>query len=1003
MATILDSFVGLCIKKVQGIVMEEAILILGVDEELKELQRRMKQIQCFLHDAEQRRIEEEAVNNWLGELKNAIYDADDIIDMAKFEGSKLLVNHSSPSPLPIKYISCCNLSVTSCVRNVWTHRKIALQIRRVNYNLQRISIDKTFLALENVKATYRVLAPSKRHTSHLVEPNLVGKEIKYATSRLVEMILTHREEKAFKVAIVGTGGVGKTTLAQNIYNDQRVKGNFSKHAWICVSQEYSEVNLLKELLRNMGVHERQGETVGELQSKLASTIKDESLFVVLDDVWQSEVWTNVVRTPFHDAAKATILVTARDELVVRRVGAEHLHRVEMMSTDVGWELLWKSMNIKEEKEVETLQHIGTKIVSKCGGLPLAIKVIASVLATKEKTKNTWEKVVESSAWSMSKLPAELRGALYLSYDDLPHNLKQCFLYCALYVEGQMMHRADLVRFWVAEGFVEEQEGQLLEDTAEEYYHELICRHLLEPDPFYFDHYRCKMHDLLRYLAQHLSREECYFDQLPLEPTTWSKLRRISIVNKTDMLSSVVEKGHCRVRTLMFCMSPNIDSDVFMRFPHLRVLDLTGSIVQRIPDSINSLIHLRLLDLDATDISCLPDSIGSLTNLQILNLQRCYALHDLPMAITKLCSLRRLGLDDTPINQVPRGISKLSLLNDLQGFPVGHSYVNTRKQDGWNLEELGHLSEMKRLGMIRLENAMPRGTSSLLDKKHLKFLNLRCTTHTKESYTMEDITNIENVFDELKPPCNLEDLSIAGSFGQRYPTWLGADLSSLKILRLIDCASWAHLPAVGQLPNLKCLKIMGASAVTKIGPEFLCDKTATPRFLGTIAFPKLEWLVISDMPNWEEWSFTEEVVGASDGKSCTENNKMVLQVMPLLQKLELGDCPKLRALPQQLAQATSLKWLHIERAQALKVVEDLTFLSDSLLLSKCEGLERLSNLPQVRTLYVSECPALRWAQKLDCVQQLWLSKDLQMEFPLWLSLLKQRYQQLHGEELDLYTW
>ncbi|KAF0895229.1 hypothetical protein E2562_008567, partial [Oryza meyeriana var. granulata] len=183
LATVLDSFVGLCIKKVQGIVMEEAISILGVNEELKELQRRMKQIQFFLHDAEQRRIEEHAVNNWLGELKDAIYDADDIIDMAKFEGSKLLANHPSPSSLQIKFISCCDLSVMSCIRNVQTRRKIALQIRRVNCKLQKVSIDKTFLTLENVNTTYRVLAPVKRHTSNLVKPNLVGKEIKYATSR----------------------------------------------------------------------------------------------------------------------------------------------------------------------------------------------------------------------------------------------------------------------------------------------------------------------------------------------------------------------------------------------------------------------------------------------------------------------------------------------------------------------------------------------------------------------------------------------------------------------------------------------------------------------------------------------------------------------------------------------------------------------------------------------------------------------------------------------------
>jgi uncharacterized secreted protein with C-terminal beta-propeller domain len=89
MATILDYLVGSCAKKLQDMISEEAILLLGVREELIELKRTMNQIQCFLNDAEQRRIEEAAVNNWLSELKDAIYEADDIIDLARLEGNKL--------------------------------------------------------------------------------------------------------------------------------------------------------------------------------------------------------------------------------------------------------------------------------------------------------------------------------------------------------------------------------------------------------------------------------------------------------------------------------------------------------------------------------------------------------------------------------------------------------------------------------------------------------------------------------------------------------------------------------------------------------------------------------------------------------------------------------------------------------------------------------------------------------------------------------------------------
>ncbi|VAI11212.1 unnamed protein product [Triticum turgidum subsp. durum] len=126
-----------------------------------------------------------------------------------------------------------------------------------------------------------------------------------------------------------------------------------------------------------------------------------------------------------------------------------------MALDVGWELLWKSMNINQENDVQNLRRIGLEIVRKCDGLPLAIKVTASVVETKERTHNEWRKIMERSAWSMCNLPIELRSALHLSYDDLPRHLKPCFLCLILYPEDQYMYRDDLIRLWVAEGFVEE--------------------------------------------------------------------------------------------------------------------------------------------------------------------------------------------------------------------------------------------------------------------------------------------------------------------------------------------------------------------------------------------------------------------------------------------------------------------------------------------------------------------------------------------------------------------
>ncbi|KAM0896121.1 hypothetical protein ACQ4PT_023384 [Festuca glaucescens] len=100
MAAVLDPLVGSCITKLQQMITENAVLILGVKEDLKELQGTIKQIQCFLNDAEQRRIHELAVNNWLSELRDAMYDADDIVDSAR--GVMKLLSRSETSTAELR-------------------------------------------------------------------------------------------------------------------------------------------------------------------------------------------------------------------------------------------------------------------------------------------------------------------------------------------------------------------------------------------------------------------------------------------------------------------------------------------------------------------------------------------------------------------------------------------------------------------------------------------------------------------------------------------------------------------------------------------------------------------------------------------------------------------------------------------------------------------------------------------------------------------------------------
>jgi hypothetical protein len=227
----------------------------------------------------------------------------------------------------------------------------------------------------------------------------------------------------------------------------------------------------------------------------------------------------------------------------------------------------------------------------------------------------------------------------------------------------------------------------------------------------------------------------------------------------------------------------------------------------------------------------------------------------------------------------------------------------------------------------------------------------------------------------------------------------------------------HLPSIGQLPNLRYLRIYGAAVVTKIGPEFVGCKRANPRSTGgVVAFPKLETLVIKDMPNLEEWSLVEE--GDAAAAAATERGEdrpaeikkeeamsPRLKLLPQLKTLELVNCPKLRSLPQQLElYHRELEVLYIRAANCLKAVEDFPFLSEKLSIQGCDGLERVSNLPQVRELHIGDCPGLTCVEGLGSLRQLWLHKSMEELSSLWLPGLHQQSKQLHGEDLDVnFTW
>nr|XP_009383503.2 PREDICTED: putative disease resistance protein RGA3 [Musa acuminata subsp. malaccensis] len=957
----------------------EICKVLQVGDELQKLQETLERIGGFLESAERKRLTDSDIGRWVRELKDVMYDADDIIDLCIVKGERLLEGQPLASAISFSFASPC--SYFRCVK---LRHQISSKIQGLNSRLKQIKEDRSILPrLEQVPQEHRA---SSRETSFLeVKTDVVGTRVEDDARNLIKLILENDKQKYRVFGIVGMGGIGKTTLARKIYNDEWIKENFPIRIWLYVSNNYSENQLLKEVIRCAGGDTDGFESAATLQTRVVSLLSTNSL-IVLDDVWCSDVWENLLRKPvMNGEGSSKIVVTTRDAGIARSMNA-CIHHVEQMDEESGWELLRKmALGDGTEDEISTLKEIGVEIVKRCDGLPLAIKVIAGVLRKAEASKEAWEAVLRSDSWHMNQIDKEeLPAALHLSYADLPSHLKPCFLYCSLYIPYSISCH-DLARAWVAEGFIGADDGErLMEDIAEDYYWELISRNLLQPDPRSMDGDRCTMHDLLRSLAHFLMEGEgiLFNDGARLHTSPLTKVRRLSMVNIGERLQlpEVILKQNC-LRTLILHESPKtrMVNDVLVRLEHLRVLDVSDSCIEGLPDSIGKLLHLRYLDLDRTNIRRIPESIGSLANLQTLNIAECKCLDQLPKSIMMLRSLRCLRLKRTPLTHLPKGISKLENLIALGGLIIGCGEYATGPDEGCQLEELRSLSKLRYVRIHNLERAVEGGGEVLANKPFLKRLLL--SWDNQAPVWQEQMQRAEVTCDSLCPPPSLRELNIKEFPYQRFPIWfrsasVDASFPNLSYLMLSHFPSCAELPPLGRLPKLKFLSIREADAVVAIGPEILGHIPP-----GAAAFPKLEVMQFVDMRNWEQWSscMTEE-----------DSHGERLQLLPNLQKCYLIDCPKLAAVPGGLRRATRLKLLKIRSNHRLTEIMNLAFL-DELHVNSNQGLQRISDLPSLRYLAISDCPQMVCVENLDSLQHLVLEcSPSTVHLPRWLPLLMEQH-------------
>jgi len=875
-----------------------------------------------LHDdAEEKQITNTAVRDWLAEYKDAVYEADDFLDEIAYETLRQELEAETQTfinPLELKRL-----------------REIEEKSRGLQERLDDLVKQKDALGLIN-RTGKEPSSPKSRTTSLVDKRGVYGRD---DDREAVLMLLVSEDangENPDVVPIVGMGGVGKTTLAQLVYNHRRVQKRFDLKAWVCVSEDFSVLKLTKVILEGFG-SKPASDNLDQLQLQLKERLHGKKFLLVLDDVWNEDYaeWEKLL-TPLKCGAQGSkILVTTRNESVASVMRTVPTHHLKELTEDSCWSLFAKHAFRGENPTAhEELLEIGRAIARKCKGLPLAAVTLGGLLRTKRDVEE-WEKILESNLWDLPK--DNILPALRLSYLYLLPQLKQCFAYCAIFPKDYLFGKDELVLLWMAEGFLVRPLDGEMERVGGECFDDLLARSFFQlssasPSSFV-------MHDLIHDLATHVSGQFSFSLGENNSPMATRRTRHLSLAVKTQVtdggffspelenireaqllrtfqtfpryLKSLPEVyteifhmlstlGRLRVLSLSRCAGAAKMLCSTSKWKHLRYLDLSRSDLVTLPEEVSSLLNLQTLILvNCHELFSLPD-LGNLKHLRHLNLEGT-RIKRLPESLDRLINLRYLNIKYTPLKEMPPHIGQLTKLQTLTAFLVGRQEPTIKE-----LGKLRHLRGELHIGNLQnVVDARDAVKANLKGKRHLDELRFTWGGDT------HDPQHVTSTLEKLEPNRNVKDLQIDGYGGVRFPEWVGkSSFSNIVSLKLSRCTNCTSLPPLGQLASLKRLSIEAFDTVETVSSEFYGNCTAMKK-----PFESLQTLSFRRMPEWREW--------ISDEGSR--------EAFPLLEVLLIKECPKL---------AMALPSHHLPRVTRLTI-------------SGCEQLATpLPRFPRLHSLSVS---------------------------------------------------
>ncbi|KAL6654934.1 hypothetical protein ACP70R_008399 [Stipagrostis hirtigluma subsp. patula] len=821
------------VDKLGSLLAQEYTLIGGVRDDIQYINDELASMQAFL--SRLRRApggHDEQRQDWMKQVRELAYDIEDCVDHA---GHRLAGEPRGSGRL-------------ASLRRAWyllttlhARHRIATDIGNLKARAQHVSERRTRYGVENPAHVSDgepagVNAPRDRPAP---PPQLIGTMapvgIESAMKELGPWFADEAKQQSITddrlrfLAIVGFGGLGKTTLAMALY--RKYGDEFECRAFVLASQKFHLPTVLRSLIKQF--HEQQAgaskidldgiEEWGQedLKNKLASQLKEKSRYhVLIDDIWSVSAWESIRDSLPKTKKGSSIVVTTRFKSVAEACRRQQgrVYELKPLLEVNSYELFHQIISSAPDVPTECAKAL----LKKCGGLPLAIILVAGLVASKLRSDAT-HTLDQHLAQVGNDLGEELENNLTTEgvthilshcYDQLPTDFKTCLLYLSMFPKGCYISRKRLIRRWIAEGFITEKHGKTVEEVAEDCLNELIDRNLIRAVSSSSNGKvkSCLIHDMVLEYIVFKSTDENFITVVGghwQTPFPSYKVRRLSIHKGDRQEKETVERMKLsHVRSLTALGSFKALHSALLKFQILQVLDVEGckELSFKHLKKVCKMHQLKYLSLRQTDIERIPNKIGNLEYLEVLDIRET-KIRKLPPSVERLQRMVHLLAGSKSKKMaltLTEGITKMVALQTLSGIEIR---TDSAKEWRPQVAALENLTNLKKLTIYKL-GRFPEGDDLLLLSaiEHLSSCSLKLLS-IDDDFTgfLDSSLNASQA-----PPEHLHTLGLSGMLF-KVPNWIGRLHNLEKLTLSLTSLTTSTLMVLGELPELFSLTFTMDSA------------------------------------------------------------------------------------------------------------------------------------------------------------------------------------------------